>query len=230
MTPRLWYADIETLPQPGVDLFALAQTIKVDKRLKDPEKIKAAEAERYQKAIEQWRDTSLDPLRGFTYTIGYAIGNDAEPCVLLHPPQREYEGDRLASQMSAERILLEDVDEVLSRVDAIVTWYGFYFDIPWLIKRALKYKMYGLAQKLKAIPHHDLHHVWAMGDRKATTRLTDVAKFLGLKVVEGEIDGSQVFDAFTIGDHASVVVHQRMDIERLQGVGDALQSAGVWKP
>lgn len=220
----LLYLDIETLPEPGVDLERLAASMEPDKRLTDP--VKIANSKRL-KAIEHWKDGSLDPMRGFIYTVGTAVDSD-EPQAIWYPAQ-VLNDDPLAEQASCEKAILEELEGRLSRAEGYVTWWGYHFDVPFIIKRAMRHKMWRLPQMLRSIPHHDLHRVWQMGDHQARGKLKDVARFLRVPTLD-DIDGGQVFQAFMLQDHASVDLHVRCDVAQLQGVGKCLAQSGIWDP
>jgi uncharacterized protein YprB with RNaseH-like and TPR domain len=170
-----------------------------DKRLKDPSKIaediekKRAKAvedyaeavrERDRKIRERWEQTPLEALHGKVLCIGIAK-DDAAPTVLWKPTERE---------------TLELLDAGLAKYpgEALCAYRGIHFDFLFLARRALKYGLHRLAGRMYqpkpwggARGHVDPYLAWAGPERNAKGRLGDVARFIGIEVVE-TVDGKRV--------------------------------------
>jgi hypothetical protein len=227
--------DIETLPSPyAPDPF----TVKVRKDLKDPDKIAAAITKG---VADEWASQALDPMMGSTLTIGFSppdtFAQDIRDVVAWWPPpERVAEDNRLLTARYAERTLLEWLETLIfeKKVSSLVTWGGAEFDIPWLIKRAMVYKMHRLAAQLKGLPHHDLMKVWSLGARHKRDEechaLTHVARGLGGQRPDDDIGGGGVFGAFRMNDLHAIDRHVKWDIVDLCLIGSRLQSCGLWDP
>ena len=116
------FIDIETIP--GLERPE-PHEVKVDARLKDPEKIKAAQADGLEDA---YRRQALDSMAGRIWCIGVAKDDDAPQCFIG-----------------------EDEREVLSQLQAFVSacrpngrdieWVGHNavaFDMRWIWRKAVK--------------------------------------------------------------------------------------------
>lgn len=231
-TSRHLLIDIETIPSPWPPS---PFDVKVDGRLKDEDK-KAAD--RKAKVQEEWAKQALDPMCGSTLCIGVAgVGSfDADTTSTWWVQPEATTDNRMMNARFGERALLEQLDDhiVTQQVSSLVTWGGTDFDIPWLIKRAMVYKLRGLASALKHLPHHDLCRVWLLGARNKPEsqcfRLEHVAKGLGGQRPAEDIGGGGVFGAFCMNDLQSIDHHLRWDVSDLCLIGNRLYECGLWDP
>lgn len=211
--------DIETIPT--WDRSGIVG--KADGRLKDPDKIAVSIAESVEKQVEA---SSCEPTLGTICCIGWGWGSD--PHALWADPQKKY-GDRLRDAVLAEGPLLEQLDPLLLECDRIITWNGTFFDIPFLIKRAMKHGVWGVARSLKALPHIDLKRTWAFNEPGWATSspgLDEVAKFLGVEL-KPSITGKEVGAAYMMGDLNSIDIHVKNDILAITKVAEACGKAGL---
>lgn len=217
---RSLFFDIETAPHWDRNRYS----VQTDGRLKDPDKVE----ENKRKA---WLKTSCEPETGTIITIGHSMGQPAS--AMWTEPQRQT-GDRLKDAVSAELALLEQFESALLECDRIVTWNGTFFDIPFIVKRAMKHKLYGLASAMRAFSvssHVDLKRIWYFNEygwTRGETGLTDVAEFLGIPVDPNGISGKDVGDAYLIGDISSIDRHVKEDVNILVKIGDIMQKSGMW--
>jgi hypothetical protein len=95
------------------------------------------------------------------------------------------------------------------------------FDLPWIWRKALKYRCFDLA---RIIPRQrydkrikDTMEMWAV-DFKDYVSLDKIAKFLGLGGKEEGIDGSKVYDMWLEGQLEKIEKYCREDVELVREV------------
>lgn len=151
-------------------------------------------------AMEAWRSQALHPWRGRVLSLPFAIG-DGEPAHFT-----------VGVNVADERELMHRFWEAIKgRSAQSLTWIGFNildFDLPWLLARAWKYRLHGLAAALPSISRDrrikDLRSLaWgpAYAAKKQGT-LDDLCTYLGL---EGKTLCHCPFcneDGLTLGEHA----------------------------
>ena len=201
------YIDIETLP--CADPTKVPDP-KPPANYKDPEKIAAWIADA---KADAHRETSLDPLLGRVFAIGYAV--DADPVRVLYDATGDEEA-RLIAELAAV------VDAAREDGRSTITWVGHNisgFDLKWLWFRAVKYGHRDLA---RVIPYQR----WQAGLCEDTLKLAQgsdwSAKGLGLSRLaeyfghagkaEG-LDGAKVYDAWLAGEHERIQADCRADVE-----------------
>lgn len=182
-------------------------------------------------AADAWLRTPLDPHAGAICCIGWAV--DAEPvqtfCTL--DPWRD-ERDMLAAWW--ERVA----------DDSAGTWAGHGlkgFDLPWLMRKAIRYGLWDLARSIPWARHGDTYRtdekraldtkdLWKGSAFGTAPGLDDIATFLGLRTkADSGLHGSEVWRALGEGRKDDIRRYCADDVERVRDVVAALARAGVVK-
>jgi hypothetical protein len=218
---RDFFLDIETVPHWDRKKYSIC----TDGRLKDPDKIAENEA-------KNWKKTSCEPETGTIITIGHSLDGAPASAMWCDPQHRT--GDVLRDAVTAESALLEQLEPMILACDRLVTWNGTYFDIPFLVKRAMKHKLYELARSIKMLAtsaHVDLKRIWHFNEygwQRSETGLRVVADFLAIKTNPNDITGKEVADAYLLGDLSSIDRHCKEDVDVLVKIGDIMHRSGMW--
>ena len=195
----LWF-DIETIPaveKPPLD------TVQAPANYKDPVKIAAYQEENVDKV---WREQALNSVQGRLLCIGWADGNSPPVC-------------RGIWDRSVAEVVSEFNDVVQGIVDdGPITWGGFNlrgFDLNWLYHRGVKYDLPAL---MDFIPRErfaknilDVRDLWTGGDPYGKGKLKDIARFLGLPVMD-DVDGGEVFDLYLAGEVEKIAAYCKHDV------------------
>ncbi len=186
------FFDIETAANP--DALALMPDPKPPANLKDPEKIKAAIAE---KKAEQVAQAALDPDYGQIVAIAYQVGFCGEPQVV-----KIGSGNNLTPN-TYEIDIVAAFWENFAKVFGRCCGYNILnFDLPYLLRRSMAFgikpSIVPTLAKYRIDPVFDLYQIlynWQPGKGLKT-----VAKLYGIPVPAGDLDGSQVaaMDAETL--------------------------------
>ena len=189
------YVDIETIPSPVAPSIEDLE-LQAPKTMKKPETIRAWAEENQE---HEHRKQALDSMAGEILAIGYAW-NDEEPEVLYRGPDMPGEGDLL----QAFELAVEARMHNHGRMKPV--WIGHNvrtFDLPWLWRKALKYRLHDLAARIPRGRYdkdvEDTLELWA-ADYKDRVGLNRLAAFLGLDGKTGGMDGSKVYDAWRAGE------------------------------
>lgn len=206
------YIDIETIPGPEKPTVE-ELTKKAPGNLKKEETILRWAEENQER---EWRKQALDSMRGRILTIGWSIGDDLSQALIVGQ-------DRIET----ERDLLQQFQDYL--VDLKVTrvysdWIGHNirtFDLPWLWRKALQYRLFPLAGM---IPRErfdrnvcDTMEIWA-ADFRDRVSLDEIARFLGLSGKPDGIDGSKVFDLWQEGRLEEIKEYCRDDVDLVRDI------------
>jgi hypothetical protein len=187
--------DIETGPLPEAELLAVMPVFDPSEvktgNLKDPakiaEKLAEAEANHRRDFIER---AALDPLSGRVVAIGVLlVSPHPGPLSKLDLPssaEREKKFLIIAhedeAQMLREFWLLVRGD--MGRINPLVGFNIFGFDLPFLFKRSWKHRVpvpFGLRRgRYWDDQILDLREAWQLGDRQAKGSLDAIAKHLGV--------------------------------------------------
>lgn len=207
------YVDIETIPGPHPpsleELEALAP-----KTHKKPETVRQWAGENQD---GEYRKQALDSMQGEILAIGYAF-DDATPAVLIRSEAIPSEADLLT--------VFEHVVEaaMAKRGSMRPVWVGHNirsFDLPWLWRKALKYRLYDLAARIPRGRYdkdaEDTLELWAT-DYKDRVGLARVAAFLGLAGKSAGMDGGKVFDAWQAGEAARIAEYCGQDVALVRDV------------
>jgi predicted PolB exonuclease-like 3'-5' exonuclease len=191
--------DIECIPGPTMPTLA---EVKVPGNYSKPEAILKYQQDHL---LDQYKAQALDSMVGRLITVGYCLWD-----------QKFSTGAVVTS--GEEESLLQALAGALfddSRMTGSITWIGWHsneFDIPWLWRKACKYKMTKLRKVIPKDNRHmtiDLMRVWAAG-YKDYVKLSACAKFLGIPHAEGS--GADVYDHWQAGDIKAIEDHCRADV------------------
>lgn len=207
------YVDIETVPGPNQpsleEVAALAP-----KTMKKADTIQAWAEEN---ADTEYRKQALDSMQGEILAIGYAF-EGAEPVCLIRGEGLPTEADLLA-------VFEQSVESHMAKCGNMrPVWIGHNvrtFDLPWLWRKALKYRLHDLARRIPRGRYdkdvEDTLEMWA-ADYKDRVGLAKVAAFLGLEGKTEGMDGSKVFDAWQAGEADKIGLYCMNDVALVRGV------------
>ncbi len=185
-----WSVDMDAIDA-TVSPVPAADELEPPKNYKDEDKIAAWRTaeharlldKRAEEVKEAYRSTALDALQGGVLCVGIAL-DDREPVCVWGAD----EADTLTKLAAGIAKYPEH---------AVYGWNSLAFDWPFIVRRALRHKLFDLAGRLYyAKPYGnrlyvDLFSVWQAADRRSKGRLMDVAKHLGVEVKE-TIPGASV--------------------------------------
>jgi hypothetical protein len=213
-----FYLDVETLPHWDNRPELYPQT---DARLTDPEKIRKNQE-------KSWLDTSKHPEKGCILTLGWRKDpGEVDYAQAIWYPDQANTGSKLKDAVVTEFCVLEDLERLLVGVNQLVSWTDF--DIHFVVKRAMKHRMYTLARTIMAMRQVDLHFQWNLRNRTRFTKMRDVAEMLGIET-KPDITGKDVYYCYSIGDLKSIDFHLLQDVDLLYRVGVAMGECGLWNP
>jgi hypothetical protein len=212
------YLDIETLPADWSDA-------EIDKAAR------AAVPGNYTKAesIDKWiaenredvyRRTSLDGFHARLLCIGYAIGEDA-------PAEVIYDEHGCSGWALGE--FLKVLDQMW-RAHQTIEFCGHNiaaFDLPMLRRMAWRAGEQRLARLLpnrpRAMTVIDSVDLWRGTDvHGKIPKLSQLAEFFGAGEKAGGIDGSQVYDYWSRGEHEALKAYCRQDVEMTRAIIEAM--------
>lgn len=215
------YFDIETIPcQDETYRQVLAEKVKAPASYKKQDSVdKWLEENRDQAADEAMAKTSFDGGRGHVCTIAWAHGDGGIQF-------------RHAQTVGEEAQVIQDFFDDLDpyHSETLVGHYIHGFDIPFLIKRAvcLGVKL-PTRQSLPRDPKpwdrniEDTMTMWAGArDRISMDELCDI---LGIPGKSG-FDGSMVAEAWTKGDHETIIEYCKDDVWRTREIHKRFIAAG----
>lgn len=209
------YWDIETIPAQSSDTRKwLVESVKAPGNLKDPEKIKAAIADRQADAVGK---SSFDGFTGHVCTIAWD-GPDGE-------------GVAHASSIDQERGVIEAFFRLLKPFGKMVlTGHNIIgFDMPFLTRRAvaLGINLPGSFQWPRNLqPWSDkVHDTMAMGAGRDSVSLDHLCKSLGIPGKNG-FDGSQVAQAWLDGQHERIAEYCQDCVRRTRAVHERFLAVG----
>ena len=170
--------DIETIPHP--DAHQWAEPVKAARNLKDPEKIAADLAEKTAKQADEF---GLDPDMNRIVALGYHVVGHAEPDVFL-----------MRDEFEERQHLLKFWDIYRSYRDVrLVTFNGFRFDLPVLMRRSMyldvPYPLLNLDRYRSE--HLDLWQKLSYNGAISAHSLKFYAKRMGFGTLD-KVDGSQI--------------------------------------
>ena len=205
------YLDIETLP-------AAWTSEQIDGHAARSVPANYSKADTIAKWIAENRDeahtrTALDWRHCRVLAIGYALDDDPAEC--------------LYSETGSDEGLLEMFDKLSAAVNArvqhhaglvVVGHNAIGFDLPILTRHAWRLGD-PIARMYRTASVHDTAEIWKAGDRRASSsRLSDIAAFLGLGPKGEGLDGSQVYPAWQAGEHERIRRYCAQDVELTRAV------------
>jgi hypothetical protein len=206
------FIDIETLPGPEKPAL---EEVKVPSNYKDPAKIRAYQEEKLE---EVYRAQALDSMKGQILAIGKAVDDEPAGCHIQGLDGIHSERDLLNRFYEELQAISQNVYE---RAIYLVnlTWIGHNikaFDLTWLWRHALKYRLYNLAEIIPRERYSkqivDTMDLWA-ADYKDRVSLDNIASFLGLPGKPDGIDGSKVYDLYQAGRLKEIADYCQQDVE-----------------
>jgi hypothetical protein len=185
VTPRLFF-DIETVVNPKA--IKLLPDPKIDKRIKDPDKIAAAKEEKLADTIEM---APLDPDLAMVTLISMQIGMDGEPMF----PHVMKKGP---NKMTEAQVIKEFWKYFALCNGCAVGYNVLSFDLPFLLRRSMDLSITpaiapNLA-KYKNEPITDLYGILYNWSWEKSKGLKWLAKRYNIEVLAPEVDGSMVKD------------------------------------
>lgn len=176
------FLDIET--EGNDKAIALLPEPAAPGNIKDPEKIKAAIAE---KKIEQVERAPLDSDLGLIRGIGYALGAGG-PIVT-----------NIVTKKNPEKKVLEDFWLQFAGTNGKCAGYNIIsFDLPYIVKRSfdlgVKPSIFPTLIKYRSDPTVDLFMLLCNWDYHNGHKFKWVCKRYGIEVLEEDMDGSMVKD------------------------------------
>lgn len=228
----LLYLDTETLPDPnyGEIVRPTKEELKCPGNYKKAETIKAwyddpardEELEEiYQKRVNEFRKTALDPFAGQIFCIAWALEEEG---VFEEDVRVIWDKDERALLLAFE-VMLKSYDKKLVDKMSVVRLVGFNirnFDNTYLRLKSIKHKLPWLSSIFPTRRQADrIEDIMEMA--LVTTRLTadkyvsqdKVAKFFGLEG-KGEIDGSNVYDYFKAEKYQEIADYCKKDVETVK--------------
>jgi hypothetical protein len=207
------YLDIETIPTQSDAVKAMiADTIKPPGSMKKADTIAAWEAnDKPQAVADAIAKTSFDPAFGHICTIGYAIGDGNVQSA--H-----------ATRVGMERDAIKGFYESLpGKTSDAVTFVGHYisgFDLRFILCRSV---ILGIPippcipRDVKPWAQGIFDTMTAWAGPRDTIGQDKLAKALGLDG-KGDFDGSMVAEAWTNGDHETIIRYCRDDVETVRNI------------
>lgn len=226
------YVDIETLPNPnyGEIVKPTKDDLKCPGNYKKPESIKAwyddpardeELEEMYQKRVNEFRKTALDPWEGQIFCIAWALEEEG---VLEEDVRVIWDNDEKSLLESFEKEL-HNYEKKLTNKMSVVRLVGFNirnFDNTFLRLKSIKHRLKWLPQIFPTREARGrIEDVMEMA--MVTTRLTadkyvsqdKVSKFFGLEG-KGDIDGSKVFDYWKEERYQEIAEYCKKDVETVR--------------
>lgn len=211
------YFDIETGPIKHDLMMPMMPEFDPPQNIKDPDKIKAALEEKRQKWIN---NAPLDPMRSYAISIGFKSPGQQSRLILSEKEQGDPDGDKES--------IIEFLDICKQGFDGkiqIVGWNIFEFDLPYLLRRAWRYRLDTSHIQLyrnRYWPEYfiDLREVWTFAKYQAPGNLNDVCRFLGVGEKTG--DGADFAQLFYSDKRSESIVYADMDLVLTEGVGEII--------
>ena len=123
-----------------------------------------------------------------------------------------------------DREVVKKAYEILSQADMWVTWYGTYYDVPFLATRLLEHRHALKEFVLPPVPHVDGWKIAKYRMKLHSNRLASVSAFLGLE--EKTAIKPPVWRKALAGHQASlnyVIRHCRQDVKVLEQAYEAIK-------
>jgi predicted PolB exonuclease-like 3'-5' exonuclease len=201
------FIDIETIPSATRPEL---HEVKVDARLKDQEKVKAAQQEGLE---DSYRKQALDSMAGRIWCIGVAF-NDEPAFALIGDNEAKLISQLGQAIFAAQKIHGEEI-----------MWVGHNavgFDMKWLWRKAHQHGNGYIRQHITLDRYkgnvRDTMLMWACGDSRDYVKLDMLAKFLGVGEKTPGMDGSKVYDLWLAGDADACAEYCRADVELTRAV------------
>ena len=221
--------DLETGPLAESELSALLPPFDPAEvktgNLKDPakiaEKIAEAEANHRRDFIER---AALDPLTGRVVAIGVLLAECHHEDITASLAKR---GKFFIIGHDDEARTLREFWEIargeMGRLNPMIGFNIFNFDLPFLIRRSWKHRVpvpFGIRRgRYWGDQLVDLRDAWQLGDRQARGSLDSIARHLGVGAKNGD---GKAFAELWQSDRQKAEAYLRNDIDLTAKVADAL--------
>lgn len=221
MNQRLLVLNIETIGDPDLPSDLLPEvpdisTIRAPINYKDPEKIKEYIAKAYsselQKAEDAKSEFSLSPLTGKIICMSFKCGD----------------GNVISWHGDCEEALLTQINNLFDKVawDLLVTYNGKSFDIPFIYKGLLRYRMtpgfsyYTYTKRYDTLRHLDVYEVLSDFGQNKKGKLHQWATRLDVYPVYGR--GTMVNEWWQKGQWDDIKKHCESNVAATYGLARLL--------
>lgn len=215
------FIDVETIPNQSPEYRAKVRAgIKPPGNISKPESIAKWMEENAESATDEAvAKTSFDPAAGHICSIAWAIG-DGEVLSLT------------AIKIGEERKVIEGFFECLPELgmNRFIGHYITGFDLRFIMCRAIV-----LGVKVPALWPRDpkpwdqsvFDTMTAWAGARGTISLDRLCEALGIESPKGEIDGSQVAQAWLDGRYDEIAAYNRKDVEAVRQVFRKFEAVGL---
>jgi uncharacterized protein YprB with RNaseH-like and TPR domain len=154
--------------------------------------------------------TNLNADYGIILCSGFKVVGEGKPWILSINDYPEYKKD-----CTNDKRLVKDIAHEVIKADAILTWFGTYFDLPFLNTRLLFHKLPGIPS---TIPHIDGWKTARYKLKLRNNRLNTVQDFLQLPTEKDAVKGPIWIKAISGDERALryIINHCRKDIMVLE--------------
>ena len=216
------FIDIETLPNQSPEYRAKVRAgIKPPGNISKPESIaKWMEENAESAADEAVAKTSFDPAAGHICSISWAVGDDEVRSAVL--------GADLGDEASIIRWFFETLPEL--GMNRFIGHYITGFDLRFIMCRAIV-----LGVKVPALWPRDpkpwdqsaFDTMTAWAGARGTISLDRLCEALGIESPKGELDGSQVAQAWLDGRYDEIAAYNRADVVAVREVFRKFEAVGL---
>lgn len=214
---RNLYIDIETIPGPLVPSVEELEFL-APKTMKKAETIRQWAEENQ---ITEYRKQALDSMQGEILAIGYAWNEEPPICLCR--------GQDMPGEVEVLRAFEQAIEERMELMGQMCpVWIGHNirsFDLPWLWRKALKYRLNNLAMRIPRERYskeiEDTMEIWS-ADYKDRVSLDRIAAFLGIEGKVQGMTGATVYDAWQAGEIERIAGYCMGDVEAVRGVHDII--------
>lgn len=216
----LLYLDIETLPAMDAATRAdIAASVRPPASLKKAETIAKWEAEDKPSAVEEAiRKTAFDGTYGRVLAIGYAVDDQPPACHI--GDERDVLTAFLSNLREASKLAFHG-----GETERAITFVGHNivgFDLRFLWQRMVVNGIKPTGELLAAMKARpwgrevaDTMTMWNP-DRQSRTSLDTLCKALNVQTPKGDMDGSQVYDAFKADEIEKIHTYCVGDVEAVR--------------
>lgn len=190
-----------------IDLWYVNKQAQLEQKYKDD--LLAQEAKQKDLHAKQ----ALNSMQGKIFCASVAIGDG---------PIETFTGD--------EAVILDSLNEFLNGfknngyVSHVFVGHNIYFDLGFLYHKSILHKSplrYILPKAKDRQMVIDTNKEWNLGQYGKYTKLSDIAKFLGIEQKD-EIDGAQVWQAYKRGNFDQIIAHCESDVELVRALNKLL--------
>lgn len=211
--------DIETIPQGNSEL-SVTQKEEIERKV-----MKALDKEPKADPIAlKNKIMGTSPYFGKIICLGVHLSSDFN---------QEGESDVLIG--SEEKILKDFWNIVKNRNILYVSYNGLSFDVPFIIKRAMRFNMkpsdrnFLKTRRYASSPHYDVKEVISDWDRFAAPTLKLACDLVGIpSPKEGEVKAEGVYEAFLAGEIDKIAAYCERDVVATYKLYQAIKPFSTW--